>query len=121
MIFHRPGPAFICTVIFFMLMWLGFFKLIFWHYPRFYITGSRASYRFIYHYAKSLDQSACAGAFGGLCDETISNRAGRIFKEHGWNSPWWCIVTKKITEKWEENHLENSIEPLRPDIDHEQI
>lgn len=121
MIFHRPGPSIICMTVFFLLMWWGFFKLIFWHYPRFYITANRASYRFIYHYAKALDQSACAGAFGGLSDETISNRAGRIFKEKEWNSPWWVVVTKKLTDKWEPGHLENSIEPLRPDIDHEQI
>jgi len=101
--------------IFILLIWFGFFKLVFWHYPRFYLTGNRKSYRYIYHYAKSLDQSACAGAFGGNSDETISNRAGRIFKEKEWHSPWWCIVTKKLTDRWEENHIMNSIEPLRPD------
>lgn len=117
MIFHRAIPAIICIVIFFVLMWFGFFKLIFWHYPRFYFTGNRQSYRFIYHYSKALDQSACAGAFGGLSDETISNRAGRHFLEHGWKAPWWAIFTKRLTDKWERDHIFNSIEPLRPDID----
>lgn len=125
MIFHRISSALVCIAIFFLLMWFATAKLVLFHYPRFWITSHifqkrfrearTQSRRFIYHYAKALDQAACAGAFGGLSDETISNRAGRIFKERGWHSPWWVVVTKKLTERWEENHLESSIEPLRPD------
>ena len=117
MIFHRPIPSFICMSIFFVLMWVGFFKLMLWHYPRFYITGNRQSHRFIYHYAKSLDQAACAGGFNGKHDETISNKAGRVFLENGWHSPWWVVFTKKLTDKFEPGHIENSIEPLRDEKD----
>lgn len=117
MIFHRPGPALICMAAFFVFMWIGFFKLVFWHYPRYFFTKNRKSYRFIYQYAKALDQAACAGALNGRHDETVSNKAGQMFVTHGWQAPWWCIVTKKITDKWEPFHVEKSIEPLRPDIE----
>ena len=121
MIFHRVRASLICLAIFYLLIWWGMTKLAFWHWPRFLITGNRKSGRFIYHFTKSLDQAACAGAFGGLSDETISNRAGRTFKEKGWHSPWWVVVTKKMTDRWEppdengKSHIENSIEPIRQD------
>lgn len=123
MIFHRIGASLICLAIFYILIWWGMFKLAFWHWPLFLVTRNfkrfvgqhRRSARFIYHYTKALDQAACAGAFGGLSDETISNKAGRTFKERGWHSPWWVIFTKKFTDRIEPNHIENSIEPVRND------
>jgi hypothetical protein len=117
MIFHRRVPAVICFFTFFLLIVWGLFKLIFWHSPRFFFFSKRDSNRFIKEVGKSADQLACACGFGGRHDETISNRAGRIFKEKEWHSPVWVIVVKKVTDKWEENHIETSIEPLRPDED----
>lgn len=129
MIFHRVGASLICIAIFYVLIWFGMFKLTFWHWPRYLIlmwipkkwhrlnVCMRHSRFFIYHYTKALDQAACAGAFGGKSDETISNKAGKMFKDHGWRSPWWVIFTKRLTERWENNHLENAIEPTRPDPD----
>jgi len=115
MIFHRLGAGVICILIFFPLIWWGFFKLVFWHFPRFHLTGNRSSARFLYHFGKALDQAGCSGAFSGKCDETISNKAGRIFLERGFSSQWWVLVTKKITDRMEPNHIENSLEPVRPD------
>jgi len=116
-IFHRIGASIICIAFFFAMMWVGFFKLVLWHWPLLIMFKSRTSVRYVYHYTKALDQAACAGFFNGNCDETVSNKAGRIFREKGWNSPWWVVFTKKLTDKWEPNHVEKSIEPTRPDPD----
>lgn len=114
-LFHRVGVSFICLSLFFPMIWWGMFKLVFWHYPRMLLWRKRNSLRFVYHYTKSLDQAACAGFFNGKCDETVSCKAGVTFLRHGWNSPWWVLFTKKLTERWDPNHVENSIEPVRPD------
>ena len=115
MIFHRIGASIICLALFFPMIWWGMLKLVFWHWPRVLIWRKRDSIRFVYHYTKSLDQSASAGMFDGKCDETVSNKAGQIFLLYQWASPWWVLFAKKLTERWETNHIETSIEPVRPD------
>ena len=112
-LFTRFGSSLICMAFFWALIWLGFFKLALWHWPLVLLTRNRGSLRFVYHYTKALDQAACAGAFGGTCDETLSNKAGKVFKAKGFNAPWWVIFTKKLTDKWETDHIEKSIEPTR--------
>jgi hypothetical protein len=115
MIFHRVGASFICISGFTVFIWWGFFKLILWHFPRMLFTGNRESKRFVYHYSKALDSAACAGAFGGKCDETISCKAGKVFQQHRFNSPLWVIVVKKLTDRWEPDHIQNAVEPCRSD------
>ena len=114
-IFHKVGASIVCIFFFTLMIWWGFFKLVLWHWPLLVMFKKNRSRRFVYHYTKALDQAACAGMFAGKCDESVSNKAGQIFKVHGWQSPWWVVFTKKLTERWEPNHVENSIEPVRPD------
>jgi len=121
MIFHRLGAGIICIAGFWLMIWAGFFKLVFWHFPRFKITGNKHSGKFVYRYMKALDCAACAGALDGKSDETISSKAGTMFTKHRFNSPWWVLFVKKLTDNWEPNHLENSIEPLRPDFFDDEI
>lgn len=112
MIFHRLGAGVICILFFIPMIWWGFIKMPF-HFLLFKVFGRKESGRFVYRYMKALDCAACAGALGGKSDETISNKAGASWKEKEWHSPWWVLVVKKITDRWEENHIENSIEPTR--------
>ena len=114
-IFHRVGASATCMAWFWVLIWLGFAKLILWHFPRMLLKGDRQSTRFVYHFSKALDSAACAGAFGGKCDETISNKAGRVYAKEGLQSPLWVHVVKRLTDQWEPDHIQNAVEPLRSD------
>lgn len=112
MIFHRLSTGIICMVFFIPMIWIGFLKIPF-HFIAFRVFGRKESGRFVYRYMKALDCAACAGALGGKHDETISNKAGQVWKDKQWQSPLWVIVVKKITDRFEPEHLENSIEPTR--------
>lgn len=112
MIFHKLGVGVICMVFFIPMIWIGFLKMPF-HFILFRLFGRKESGRFVYRYMKALDCAACAGAFGGKHDETISNKAGQVWTEKQWHSPLWVIVVKKITDRFEPDHLEKSIEVTR--------
>lgn len=112
MIFHRLGCGVVCLLFFIPMIWWGFFKLPF-HFIAFRMFGLKDSGRFVYRYMKALDCAACAGSLGGKSDETISNKAGQMWRDKGFHAPWWTLIVKKITERWEPGHIENSIEPTR--------
>lgn len=112
MIFHRLGTGIVCILFFFPMIWFGFLKLPF-HFIAFRLFGRKDSGRFVYRYMKALDCAACAGSLGGKSDETISNKAGQVWTDKQWHSPLWVIVVKRLTDRWEPQHIENSIEPTR--------
>ena len=116
MLFHKLFPSLVCLLIFYVMIWVGFIKLIFWHYPRMIVWRKRDSLRFVYHFAKSLDQAAATSCLGSRSDETISNRAGVIWLLYDFDSPWWVLVVKKYTDRWDKpDHIVDSIEPMRPE------
>lgn len=115
-LFLRFWPSLGCMVFFLLVLFLVCVPKWVCQFMIYHIKKSNPESRedFIYEFEKALDQTVCAGAFGGQHDETMSNRAGRLTKEMGVFAPWWALTTRKITHRLEENHTENSIEPLRP-------
>lgn len=123
LLFHKFMPGMLCLFLFWLADLVGFLKLVLWHYPRMKFCRWRGwnlkavrSEAFVYRYVKSKDQTACTSVFGGRSDETISNAAGRIWKDKGFQSPAWVIWIKWLTDKLDKpGHIEESIEPIRAD------
>ena len=119
LLFHRFWPGLLCLFIFQLGNLIGLFRLLCWHFPMMLLmkTFSRPSQlrhaRFVYRYMKATDHVACVSLVNGRSDETISNKAGRLYKEQGTQCPRWALEIKRLTDSWEKDHVINSIEPLR--------
>lgn len=119
-LFLRFWPSLACMLVF--VLALAFICIPKWFY-QFLVYHLRKNIRmdnpewrpdYIFEFEKAMDQAVCAGVLKGQHDETISNKAGTVWKEKEFASPWWVIWVKKITDSLEAGHIETSIEPLRP-------
>jgi len=113
-IFHRSDVGISLFFLFVLGIVVGCFKL-FYHFLHFQWTHDKSSGRFVYRFMKAMDIATNAGVFDGRSDETISSHAGRVWLDKGQDSPVWVLIIRQMTEKWEENHIIESIEPSRPD------
>ncbi len=145
LLFHKFWPGVLCLFLFWLADVWGFIKLVFWHGPIFHIGRKRWFYgwlvffngknrkmirklrcrvvksaAFCYRYPKAKDCLANVSVFDGRSDETISNHAGKLWLEHQFQSPVWVIYIKWLTDRLDppkngKSHIEDSIEPIRPD------
>jgi hypothetical protein len=115
-LFLQYIPSMICMHLFLLMIVLGYLKWMWkmhvYHLQKLLHRKTNAA-DFIYEFEKSADCCGGSGLLGCQHDETISNKAGQLFIAKGFNAPYWAILVKKVTHRWEPNHVELSVEPLR--------